>query len=103
MDNDTCKVEGCDRLIKIKRLGLCGAHYHRQVRYGNPEGRTLNHGNAHLTADMARQILSRYNATKHLPQRHPDRVKLRTLAEEFGVAISTISIMVRGQTWKHLD
>lgn len=31
-----CKVEGCERPVKSRRL--CGAHYQRLLRYGDPLG-----------------------------------------------------------------
>lgn len=34
-----CSVDGCDKVSQTR--GLCGAHYHRLKRYGDPEGKPL--------------------------------------------------------------
>ncbi len=62
-----------------------------------------NHGNARMTDDIARRILARYNATKHLPQRHPERPSLRGLAAEFGVTTGAVAPLINGRTWLHLQ
>ncbi len=33
-----CKIEGCDKPVKSKRLGLCNAHAIRLARHGSPLG-----------------------------------------------------------------
>lgn len=33
---DICKVEGCDRVVKVKKEALCGKHYARLRRHGDP-------------------------------------------------------------------
>lgn len=33
---DICKVEGCDRPVKVKKESLCGLHYARFRRHGDP-------------------------------------------------------------------
>lgn len=33
---DTCKVEGCDKPVKVKQVQLCGTHYSRFNRHGDP-------------------------------------------------------------------
>jgi len=36
--NRICVIESCDRPVYVQIRGLCGAHYHRWQRYGDPEG-----------------------------------------------------------------
>lgn len=33
---DECRIEGCQRPIKIKKFALCGMHYQRQWLHGDP-------------------------------------------------------------------
>lgn len=36
-DKSVCKIDGCDKPVKVKLRGWCNAHYHRWVLYGDPE------------------------------------------------------------------
>lgn len=74
----------------------------REERGRGVRNRGEKHGNAKLTEAVAQQILDRYNATKHLPQRHPDRPSLRALATEFGVTEGSVHPLVNRRTWTHL-
>lgn len=37
-DRKICSIEGCDKPAPNGRKGLCGAHYKRQYKYGDPLG-----------------------------------------------------------------
>lgn len=34
---ETCRVDGCDKPVKVKKFQLCVTHYHRFNRHGDPE------------------------------------------------------------------
>jgi hypothetical protein len=65
----------------------------------NPERvRGENNGRAMLTESDVREIRRRYIPYKS-PQRPSNR---RELAEEFGVGVAMISLIVKGKSWKHV-
>lgn len=59
----------------------------RQLRGGR-------HGVSKLTDDQAREIIAAYRA---------GGVTQEALAEQYGVSQRTVSLMVRGETWTHLN
>lgn len=47
----TCTFDGCSRPLKYPRIGLCGAHYKRLRRSGDPAGQRAHHGSLRAFAD----------------------------------------------------
>lgn len=51
MDERTCSIVGCVRLVYVKKYGWCSAHYQRWKKYGDPEGAAIITGGLPCTFD----------------------------------------------------
>ena len=56
-----------------------------------------------LTEAQVLEIRNTGAAQRHLPQRHPDRTPYRQLAKIYNVGQTTISAIIRGACWHHIE
>jgi hypothetical protein len=80
--------------------GCCNPKHLEIGTHSDNMGDALDRGRFALGQDHGRTTLTEEQAL--YIKRNPDRKKQRVLAEEFGVAVSTVSYIRRGRSWSRL-